>query len=121
MSSHALDRSASADLLRTGFHVTVERDGTALVLHLQGELDMATAAELRLVLARALGPGTSTITVDLTALTFIDSTGIGVLVGGLRQARDEGCGFSVLNPSRSVQKALRLTGVDHLMGIGSTS
>ena len=109
--------AAGADLLRTGFHIEADAAGGDVVLRLQGELDMATAAELRQALTTIQASESSAVTVDLAGLSFIDSTGIGVLLGGFRRAQDQGCGFSLRLPSRPVMKALRLTGVDRMLDI----
>ena len=120
MSQHTLDQTPpgdSSDLLRTGFHVDADCTVDTAVLRLRGELDMATAVALRLALADAIDGGPSSLEVDLSELTFVDSTGIGVLVGASRRAEDAGCSFVLRGPSRSVMKALHLTGVDKVMDI----
>lgn len=114
--AHPAGANLSPDLLRTGFDVGSDRSDGIVVLRLYGELDMATATELRRALAEAIGCEPSVV-VDLADLSFIDSTGIGVLVGASRLAEDAGCSFVLRSPSRSVRKALRLTGVDQVMRI----
>ena len=120
--SHILDHEGptpSSDLLRTGFHVRTERSGGITVLRLVGELDVATAAELRRAVAEALEQMPCVLTLDLSGLSFVDSTGIGVLVGASRRTQEIGSSFVLLSPTRPVQKALHLTGVDQLMRIES--
>ena len=120
MSQNMLDHggpSPSSDLLRTGFHVRTESGGGVTVLRLVGELDVATAVELRRAVAGALEQLPSILTLDISGLSFVDSTGIGVLVGASRRAHEIGASFILLSPTRPVQKALHLTGVDQLMRI----
>ena len=120
MSQHTLDTNShgpAPELLRTGFQITSEAIGSAVVLSLHGELDMATAVRLRQALGAALEGGPAAITLDLAQLTFVDSTGIGTIVGACHRGREVGCSFSLRHPTRSVMKALRLTGVDQLMPI----
>lgn len=104
-------------LLRTGFHAATAGTDDTIVLRLQGELDMATAPGLGRTLDTAIGTGPATIALDLRELTFVDSTGIRVLITACRQAGKAGCRFVLRSPCRSVRKALLLTGVDRLMAI----
>lgn len=121
--SQPLDRhgrtSLTPDLLRTGFQVESDRIEGVSLLRLQGELDMATAVELRRAVADAISGAPLVVILDLSELTFIDSTGIGVLLGSSHKAREAGCSFVVRSPSRSVRKALHLTGVDQALDIES--
>ena len=104
--------SAAANLRRTGFNALAVSGGPNVVVHLQGELDMATADRLRQVLDGAMTRDADALVLDLTHLTFIDSTGIGVLVGASQRARRHGRSFVVRHAGRSVLKTLRLTGLD---------
>ena len=122
MSDNVLDGAedltqVASTLLRTGFHAGVDNTEGTVVLRLQGELDMATAPGLARDLHTALDARPSTLALDLSELTFLDSTGIRVLITASRRAEDQGCSFVLRSPRRSVLKALRLTGVDRLMGI----
>lgn len=119
MSQHIVDHGTLGcpDLLRTGFRVRTQRSDGTVVLRLQGDLDVATAAELRRALAQALEGAPSSLVLDLAELSFVDSTGIGALVGASRRAREVGSSFVLRSPVRAVEKALRLTGVDQLLTI----
>lgn len=118
MSKHILDPGRpSANLLRTGFHAHYERSGGVVVIRLVGELDMATVVQLRQAVTEALETAATSVVLDLSALTFVDSSGIGALVGASRRFQELGCSFALHAPTRSVLKALRLTGVDRLMPI----
>lgn len=109
-------------LLRTGFHAEVDAsEHGVVVIRLHGDLDMATAGELRQALTRILGTAPGQLTIDLSGLEFVDSTGIGVLVGGLRRAEDQGCDFALRFPNGPVRKVLHLTGIDQIMPIEPTS
>lgn len=111
------DDEATATLRRTGFHVAGERLGGAVVLHLHGELDMATSPVLTDALTTALGEDGAEVVVDLTRLTFMDSTGISVLLGAVRRADEASRSFRVRSPNRTVRKTFRLTGVDRILGL----
>ena len=119
MSSNATHPTPGAPegLLRTGFHTEVDVSEDGVVIRLHGDLDMVTANELRKTLTAILGTAPVRLTIDLSGLDFVDSTGIGVLVGGFRRAKDEGCDFSLRFPNRPVKKVLHLTGIDQMMPI----
>lgn len=101
----------------TGFTVEVAGNDGGMLLRLAGELDMATAPGLRDALHLALEVAPSVLAVDLAELTFVDSTGIGVLLTAARRAEAAGCPFVVRSPRRAVLKVLRLTGVERVMVI----
>lgn len=104
-------------LRRTGFHVEVRQVGSTTILRLEGELDTATARELRAALATATASDTTAVVLDLAGLAFIDSTGIAVLLAASHQAESQGRSFSLRHPGRMVQKVLHLTGVDRLLTV----
>jgi anti-sigma B factor antagonist len=83
-----------------------------LTLALTGELDLAAASVLRDAVTEAVkSPDVDAILVDLDGLTFLDSTGIGVLVAGWRTANDSGKRLRVDNAHGMAREVLRITGV----------
>ena len=122
MSDPLLDRDEDlpdpgAGLLPPGFHVFPEAVDDGVLVRVEGELDMASAPRLGRVLNTALDQGASTVSLDLTELTFLDSTGVRVLISAHRRAADQGCVFTLSRPTRSVRRALHLTGVDQVLVI----
>ena len=103
--------------LSPGFEVDVEDLDGAVVLRLRGELDLATAPELRRAISVGLAADATGIVVDLAKLTFIDSTGITELLTGHDLARAGGRSFLLRHPGRVVLKTLRLIGVDGLLAV----
>ena len=92
--------------------VTVRRDDdTAVALVLKGSLDLASRSHLAEAARTAFTPQTTTRVVDLEDVTFMDSTGLGVLIELAGDADDEGATFVVENPSRSVQRLLEISGL----------
>jgi len=85
-------------------------DGRVLVA-VDGELDLATAPELRDVLVALSEDGDKEVTLDLTGLEFIDSTGLSVLVMTFTRARAAGGSLVIRNPSQSVTRILEITGL----------
>jgi anti-sigma B factor antagonist len=85
-------------------------DGRTVVC-LRGELDAHNADHLRGVLSDQLDE-TPTLIVDMSGLSFIDSTGLGVLVGALRRARSLGGDISLVVTRPTIRKVLTMTGLD---------
>lgn len=91
--------------------IDLTEDGTGAVLHLRGELDVATAATAIREVAVA-AESSPTVTVDLSGLTFIDSSGLNALVR-IRRLSDADAGRAVTlrAPSAAIRKALDITGL----------
>lgn len=83
---------------------------------LTGEFDMYTAPEFRHDLHACIERGASEVIVDLGATTFIDSTFLGVLLGGMRSLRERGGEISVACPD-SIRKVFEITGLDRVLTI----
>jgi anti-anti-sigma factor len=90
--------------------VGLAEHGDALVLSLAGELDLADAPALREALRRAVERSPKRLVVDLTEVTFVDSTILGALV----EARSKlgGDAFALAAPGLEVQRALEVSGLD---------
>ena len=87
---------------------TVGRDG-ALVVVVQGELDMATSPQLDEALAEARDTNAASILVDLKGVSFIDSTGLNVLMRHVC-AEDDRARFRLTRASAQAQRLFQLTG-----------
>ena len=81
------------------------------VVSVEGEVDVSNADELRSSLDRELESNVSELSVDLSQVPYIDSTGIGVLVGTAHRAGERGVRFEVVRPQRNVARVLGLLGV----------
>lgn len=93
-----------------------DRDGWR-VLTARGQLDVATAPDFRQTLLEAQYGGESRVVVDLEQIEFIDSMGLGVLIGGVKRARTHG-GRLVLVCSRPrTLRLLELTGLDRVFDV----
>ena len=99
----------------TELAVEVEpRDGGGIVLRLRGEVDIDSAARLRLALDNALEQGEVDIDVDLSGVEFIDSTGIGLFIRTSKQLADRGR-LRLLAPQPGPRKAIQMMGLHTLL------
>jgi anti-sigma B factor antagonist len=96
--------------------VQADRDGTPSV-QVFGDVDVATSAAFRSALLEALDRGDGNVVVDFGQLDFIDSSGLGVLVGTLKRARERGGTVRIENPAPSARKILAITGLLELFGL----
>jgi anti-sigma B factor antagonist len=78
-----------------------------------GEIDLYTAPALRDALVKA-GESSSRIVIDLTDVTFVDSTGLGVMLGALGRARDTDRSVSLVGPTDMVKRVLQITHLDQV-------
>jgi anti-anti-sigma factor len=92
-------------------------DPDARRIVLSGEIDLGAQDELLAVFARELAGPSKQVIVDLTAVTFLDSTGINALLTGHRDAQAAGKGFVVVPGSQQVMHALTVTGVDQVLDL----
>lgn len=88
------------------------------MLELAGELDLAGAPSMRAAGLAALGgPGSSTLVLDVTALTFVDSTGIGTWVELRNHARERDQSLDLRGASESLTRVLTIAGLASLFGL----
>lgn len=80
-----------------------------------GELDLATVPTLDAQLERLAGEGHRALGVDLSELTFIDSSGLHLLMKWSQRASEEGIDFELIPGRRAVQRVFSLAGVAHLL------
>jgi anti-sigma B factor antagonist len=91
--------------------------GAHTVLEVGGEIDVYTAPMLRERLVAIVEAGARSVIVDLSRVEFLDSTGLGVLVGGLRRMRGIGGGFAVVCDEERLLKIFRITGLDQILSM----
>ena len=87
-----------------------ERNGWA-VLSVRGEVDVYTAPQFREQLIQLVDKGQRSIVVDLEGVEFLDSTGLGVLVGGLKRVRSHDGDLALVCTQRRILKVLEITGL----------
>ena len=94
--------------------------GDQVVVQVAGEIDVYTAASLREKLADLIDADHTDVVVDLTGVTFMDSTGLGVLVGGLKKVRGYGGRLQLVIDQEKVIKVFRITALTQVFTIHET-
>jgi len=97
----------------TQFHVETH-DGVGVVRP-EGRLNMVAARQLKATLADLVEAGTHRIVVDLEATTFIDSSGLGALIGGVKSTRQQGGDLRIARPTEAVVSVLDLTNLSKIL------
>ena len=93
-----------------------EQDGWAVV-RASGDLDLTTAPRLREAVIGVVVGGQPHVVLDLQSVDFIDSTGLGVLVGRLKLARTRGGSMRLVGTDDRVLKVFAITGLDKVFEI----
>lgn len=101
-----------------GFSIDVTETHGAAVVRVVGDLDLASAPQLRKELYSLVERSVRTVTVDLARLDFIDSTGLAVLISGLKRLRECDGDLVLRSPNRTAVKLLEITGLDRVLAIG---
>ena len=104
-------RSDPAELLQWSI-ASSERE-TAVVL--EGEVDLATADGLNEALARAMQGRPARLAVDVSGVSFLDSTGIRCFVMAARKGSEMGCKVVVRNPTAAILRIFEICGVDEFL------
>ena len=103
------------------FSIDTEQVGDARhVIALTGEVDLYTAPELKTQMLQVIANGANDVVVDFTNTTFIDSTTLGVLVGGVKRLREKGGRLSIVCSDRNITKIFEITGLDRVFTIYPT-
>ncbi len=97
--------------------VTVSGGEPEYEIRLLGELDMSTAPQLREELLRLTSDGARMVTVDLSELAFVDSTGLSVLITGLKRLRQQGGEMALRSPTPGTRRVLEITGLTEVFSI----
>jgi anti-sigma B factor antagonist len=96
------------------FGVETNRHGVGVVTP-KGRLNMVSARRLKEILGGLVAEGTTRIVVDMAETTFLDSSGLGALIAGLKSARQAGGDLRVARPTPSVTTVFALTNLDKVL------
>src|SRR5919202_845811 len=96
---------------------TEELGDGGYVISLAGEVDLYTAPEFKQQLLEVISHGARNVVVDFSDTTFIDSTTLGVLVGGVKRLRANDGQLSLVCSDRNITKIFEITGLDRVFTI----
>ena len=103
------------------FDIKTEQLGdSSYVISLAGEVDLYTAPEFKQQLLEVIAQGGKDVIVDFSDTTFIDSTTLGVLVGGVKRLRSNDGQLSLVCSDRNITKIFEITGLDRVFTIYPT-
>jgi anti-sigma B factor antagonist len=89
--------------------------GGAAVLAASGRLNMVSAPQLKTGVDEEIGNGNSRVVIDLSLVEFIDSSGLGAIIGGLKAARQAGGDLRIAGAGEQVLAVLGLTNLDRIL------
>lgn len=95
---------------------TIRPDGVA-VLVAEGRINLVTATAVRREVQRVVDEGHARLALDLSRVEFIDSSGLGALVSGLKTARTAGGDLRLVAATEQVAGVLRLTNLDRILRV----
>jgi len=96
---------------------TTLRDDGVAVLAVDGRINLVSAPELRRGVQSAVDGGHSRVVVDLGSVEFIDSSGLGALISGLKTARTAGGDLRLAAATAQVTSVLQLTNLDRILRV----
>ncbi|MBQ1214873.1 MAG: STAS domain-containing protein [Firmicutes bacterium] len=79
-----------------------------------GEVDISNASLLRAELKAMFDENASSVNIDIQDLSYIDSTGLGVIIGAYGRMKEQGVSVKLLNPAKNVEKLLKITSLDRI-------
>lgn len=94
-------------------------DQTSLI-DLEGEVDVYTAPQLKQQIITLLDSGVKHVIVNLSAVDYLDSTALGVLIGGLKRLRERNGTLDLICPNQRIKRIFEITGLDKIFDIFST-
>jgi len=90
------------------------------IIHLEGEVDVYTSMQLKQDIARIIEEGVKFIVLNLSKVEYLDSTGLGVLIGSLKRLRENGGNLVVVSPSVRIMRVFEITGLFKIFNIYPT-
>jgi anti-sigma B factor antagonist len=91
--------------------------GSTSVVSVSGELDVFTAPQLEAILQKLVEQDRLEIVVDLSGVSFLDSTGLGAMVKALKWVKEKGGSLVVVAADERIVKVFKITGLDDVMSL----
>lgn len=87
------------------------------IIELEGEVDVYTAPQLKQQMISLLEGGAKTMVVDLAKVDYLDSTALGVLIGGLKRMRETDGNLVLVCPNARIRRVFEITGLDKIFDL----
>jgi anti-sigma B factor antagonist len=101
------------------FSVFPEQPGTLPVLRIHGDIDIAAAPQLKEAVVAALQDGATSLALDLSGVPYLDSTGLGVLMGARKRTAERGGTLYLIGVRDTVRRVLRLLNMEKIFQLCS--
>jgi len=98
-------------------HIATTPGSDRYVITVSGEVDLATSPNLDSEIIAAIESGTNSVVIDLTDVSFMDSSGLGVIVRGLKRCREADKELDLVITNERVLKVFGITGLDQVIPI----
>lgn len=112
---HAVTRLPAKEVLLAMLSVSSDNHSDVVVVHVSGDVDALSVGSLRDELTQAIAGGATRLVADLSEVTFMDSTGLGVLVGRLKAVRMAGGGLHCVVTTERLRKIFYATGLERVL------
>ncbi len=96
----------------TDLEITIKNEGDITIIDLAGEVDAYTSSRFREVMLQAIEDGVPNLIVKMVNVEYIDSSGLGALVGGLKRVSEKNGKIVVVSDSPQVKKVFEITGLE---------
>jgi anti-sigma B factor antagonist len=106
-----VNQSVGGNLRAVNLELETDKRGDRSVVTLRGEIDVYTAPRLRQALIDLVEGGATQIVVDMSSVDFLDSTGLGVLVGGLKRVKSNDGELRLVVTQDRIMKIFDITGL----------
>ena len=90
------------------------------LITVSGEVDLATSPDLDVAIIAAIDSGATSVVIDLTDVSFMDSSGLGVIVRALKRCREAENDLDLVITNERVLKVFGITGLDQVIPIHAT-
>ena len=99
------------------FDLETEREGSSALVRIRGDLDLQVVERVTEAVAALESDAPELIVIDLSRLTFMDSSGMGVIAAAHARAREAGRRFAIVRPPAGVRQAFDRTRLDEVITI----
>lgn len=98
-----------------------DKDNESWIVEVIGELDILTSVDFKKDLNNLLDERESNITLNCENLFYIDSTGLGVIIGILNRVKTNDYNINITNAQSNIDKLIKISGLDRVIGVEKTS